>query len=219
MTIVESTLRVLGIGPGVGGGMAIVELVEDSSSTTFEVVAAVRGDSYHNVDAFGCLGVGSEKIVSPRAVRDFWVESDDLDVDFHATDSDDSFVGIDDYCVIERQQDRDNQAGGVQMMFNYGRLSLSCERIFMEGHVFYASPLEWKPEMGLTRDKGRSIAKATELFGAEAAAEFWPRAEDDGVAEACLLARWRMVKIMQAKAYERGGVFSLLSSALGQGSR
>lgn len=90
------------------------------------------------------------------------------------------------FAYVERAQAMPQQ--GVSSAFNYGLLFGSTLTALTALGVGYelVSPAQWKRQMGLDRDKRRSIALALQFYPHLAPL----RAKDDGVAEAVLLARW-----------------------------
>jgi len=91
-------------------------------------------------------------------------------------------------CVIEDVHSMPLQ--GVASTFSFGvskGVVLGMVAAF-QVPIFTPPPAVWKMNMGLTKDKAASFAKATELYPEKK--NFWARKCDDGRAEAVLLAEF-----------------------------
>jgi crossover junction endodeoxyribonuclease RuvC len=86
-----------------------------------------------------------------------------------------------------RSMPRDGHVGA----FSFGRCFGTIETaLYATGYpVLLYSPHVWKKGMGLTSDKDRARALASRLFPKDAASS-WPLKKHDGRAEAVLLAYW-----------------------------
>ena len=105
--------------------------------------------------------------------------------------------------IVEKAQAMPKQ--GVVAMFNYGfgyGQVIATATLVCGGHrVWTVAPAIWKRDLGLTgQDKRGSRKLATQIFGDS---EQWPRAKDDGVAEAALIAYWRLIRLAQMRQYQK----------------
>lgn len=82
---------------------------------------------------------------------------------------------------------------GVTSMFNFGRSYGAVEGVVgaLQIPLTRVTPQRWKSALRLSKDKGESRRRATELFPQYA--DQWKRVKDDGRAEAALLA-WYLAK-------------------------
>ena len=165
-------IHVIGIDPGLKGGVALVRL--DGSGLV--VLRAERLPILRQSNG----PIGRSSIVDLVKLEDILVKMTDK-----------AFGGFS--VVIEMQESRQKQAGSFTTAFNYGMLVtvvLGAARIPRE-NIFYAKANQWKPDLGLNSDKNRSLDVATRVFGRQAKDLFWPARSDEGVAEAALLSYWR----------------------------
>ena len=90
-----------------------------------------------------------------------------------------------------------------QRMFNYGFTygitMMSVAQALTIGPVPYCltnvhtvMPTVWKPAFGLKQDKQESIERATDIFHEN---KYWHKKADEGVAEAALIAHWRLNRL------------------------
>ena len=79
---------------------------------------------------------------------------------------------------------------GVSSMFNFGRSFGAVEGVIaaLQIPVTKVRPAKWKKDMGLSKDKGESRRRATEIY--PAASEQFRLVKHDGRAEAALLATY-----------------------------
>ena len=92
-------------------------------------------------------------------------------------------------CVVALESVHSMPGQGVASTFAFGRAVGAIQALLdlLPWPVALAEPRIWKREMGVTADKGSSLALARQL---------WPaaplkRVKDHGVAEGLLLAEWR----------------------------
>lgn len=108
-------------------------------------------------------------------------------------------------CIIERAQAMPKQ--GVSGMFNYGFNHGLCTAVAMltcdakganlGGGVYTVRPNVWKSDLGLeggSKDASRRLA--TEIYGTD---KPWKMKRDEGVAEAALIAFWRLNRLCSAQ--------------------
>jgi len=96
-----------------------------------------------------------------------------------------------DLVVIEAQSSRpgENRSSGGRSLIHYGTILGVVGTLGIAYETVY--PVVWKRAMGLfgkTKDDSRELAGKLIPHGAR----FWPRHKDHGLAEAALLAYWRM---------------------------
>lgn len=169
---------VIGIDPGVSGGMAAVDVVGR------EVLCA---ESLRHFDRTG-------KILNGRVLKGGLV-TEFIEVFMNGG------KGVDVRVVVERQQfmkKHDFGTGGFAAAFNYGVLIESVWRargssVPVVDSLMTVLPAKWKREMGLSSDKELSRIVADAVFPG-AGGRFWKRKGDDGIAEAALLA-WYGAKV------------------------
>ncbi len=79
---------------------------------------------------------------------------------------------------------------GVSSMFNFGRSFGAVEGVIaaLQIPVTKVRPAKWKRDMGLSKDKGESRRRASEIY--PAASEQFKLVKHDGRAEAALLATY-----------------------------
>ena len=89
--------------------------------------------------------------------------------------------------VVEFVSARPGQ--GVSSMFQFGRMlgALEASVFSRSKSMHYVTPAKWKGNLGLSSDKNASLVMATDIFGAQGQAEWWPLKKHEGVAEAVLL--------------------------------
>ena len=168
-------MLVLGIDPGVNGGMALVDYGKGE-------LGLVDSGPLTYVDSAGGLG---------KKTLDCGQPSRSGDLRMIAT------IGMGgpgvEHVVIEAVQGRPGQnlAGSMAGAYNFGKLVAIVELV-MRMTPYTAPANIWKRDLGLTSDKGQSVALANELFGFPSGRpEAWPRKKDEGIAEAALIAYWR----------------------------
>lgn len=102
-----------------------------------------------------------------------------------------------DAVVIERAQSMPRQ--GVASTFRYGQAVGALEALlrvsFPEARMEWVAASVWKRAMGLTADKGRSLAEATLRFGEAMRLQHWSGRGKHGTAEAALLAAWMEARL------------------------
>ena len=153
-------LTVLACDPGATGGFALVRFWEDKDPEILDALPTPL------------LYVNDRPILDARELRSRF---------------DDWFLSK---MVIELVGAMPKQ--GVTSMFQFGKMYGAADaamRMLSRGELHYITPQRWKKAMGLTgRTKNGSLELATEIYGPDAAKEYWPRKKDDGGAEAALLA-------------------------------
>lgn len=166
---------VVGVDPGLSGGIAAI--IKDGDEVAIAGVAGMP-----SIRADGALGRGKSMIDGYALIRD-------LEGLFHGVQERDLIPKL---CVIERQFPKPGQALGSSFVsaFNYGVIWTACAR----AHTFVvaAEAHRWKNDLGLGPNKKQARDLATELFGEESMAKWWPRKGDHGPAEAVLIAWWRI---------------------------
>lgn len=160
---------VIGVDPGINGGVAMV------GPGPFDLAGWLF---MPKMDRVG--GAGRVRIVDARTASDKLSELIALISDRQA-----SIVG-----VVERVHAMPRQ--GVSSAFNFGHNAGMIEaalRIHVDA-VSSVPPSVWKKEMGLSADKGQSVAMARDRFGPHSCFQYKTK---DGVAEAALIAAywWR----------------------------
>lgn len=107
----------------------------------------------------------------------------------HASDRQDVIVALESVHSMPGQ--------GVASTFAFGRAVGAIDAVLdlLQWEVTLAEPRIWKRKMGLTADKGSSLALARSLWPTAPLA----RMKDHGAAEALLLAEW-----LRRAEYERG---------------
>ena len=182
--MIEKTqaIRIVGIDPGLTGGVALVEVwsIPETDGSMGMALGGARPmpivtgpDKRKHLDLVALL----------TAIRE-WAPG---------------------FIVVERQLNvvpGRNLRASPATMYNFGKIMGALEVAAPAWDpaplVTEANPQVWKREMGLSSDKEASRQKATAVFGSVA---FWPRKKDEGVAEAGLLALWRGKKILQQKDF------------------
>lgn len=173
-------MLVMGIDPGLTGGLAIVRHFEGR----FKVSATWPMPILE--DKSGSFGARKQvDACSVMAVYLYWANG--------AYENDLGALHV----VIERQQAMPKQ--GVSSSFNngmnYGLLLGALRAQVLPGKIWGVRGSAWKTAMGLSSSKAESRAKATALFGEEAEKHHWPRPSHEGKAEAALLAYWRAKRL------------------------
>ena len=165
-------IHVIGIDPGLKGGVALVRL--DGSE-----LLVLSAERLPILKQYGGP-IGSSSIMDLVKLEDILIKMmDKAHEDF--------------WLVIEMQESRQKQAGSFTTAFNYGMLVTVVRGVLgnPRENIMYAKANQWKPDLGLNSDKNRSLDVATRVFGRKAKDLFWPAKSDEGVAEAALLAYWR----------------------------
>ena len=171
-------LGAIGVDPGLTGGVAYVQRWETASGNTCKLICHRKMPT--RLNSCGDFGA-AKKIVDGWALSDIIREWMSGKVDGNRIQTCDRFS-----IIIERQQAMPKQ--GVASVFshgvNYGVTLAAIQRT--SGLFFTVNASEWKKDMGLSSDKKVSIDMAKTMFG--------PKYEknDDGRAEAALLAVWRI---------------------------
>ena len=173
-------MLILGIDPGVNGGMALVDYGKGE-------LGLVDSGPLTYVDSVGGLGkktLDVGKFLADLRTISLWGSRALL------SESEAELIGPGvEQVVIEAVQGRPGQnlANSMAGAYNFGKLVAIVETFFrMKPYIAPANI--WKPDLGLTSDKGQSVALANELFRSP---EAWPRKKDEGIAEAALIAYWR----------------------------
>lgn len=88
---------------------------------------------------------------------------------------------------------------GTSSMFSFGRTVGATEALVMAcGYrIEYVAPAVWKKRFKLGKGKDESL-EAARRFWPSRASQLFPRKKDEGVAEACLIARYGMELELQA---------------------
>ena len=179
---------VLGVDPGLYGGIAVLadgKLVNACKMPLAQTARAAKPAKVVTDDAGDVVAtIRAEK--SQKAQID-WAA-------FHTFLLENAFGGA--VGAIERVGGMPGQSATASFTFGfntgaaYGLLASVCLPV----HQVAAS--RWKGALHVPSDKSGAMKRATELFGAEAAARYWPRRNCDGVAEAAMIALWaqRMLK-------------------------
>jgi crossover junction endodeoxyribonuclease RuvC len=153
---------VFGVDPGITGGIAAVEM---------------RDGTPYLLDAMPTpvITAKSKQTVDARAFNTF----------MHEWQHDHDGPAI---AVIENVHAMPKQ--GVSSSFQFGRMFGAVEACCYEmcSRVDYVEPGTWKRKMGLSSSKSASRHLASRLLGQEFGKLYWPRAKDEGVAEAALIA-------------------------------
>jgi hypothetical protein len=151
---------VVGIDPGVSGGIALLD-PEANSARVFDMptLKAKRGKTAMDVDTAAVASLTSE-----------WATLHDM------------------HAFVEQVQSRPRQGGQFQFGVNYGRILGALEAAGIP--ITHVSASKWKPAMGLRGEaKSMSVKLAEQLFPALKSQLYGPRGAGlDGRAEALLIA-------------------------------
>ena len=172
-------MHVLGIDPGIKGGIALLGFRENDIENDIEIRYAARMPT-EKVDT-GPIGRGT--IVDVRALHTLFAGWSH----YRAVDGE----PIELWGAIEQQQVRSKQGGNMATAFNYGIVVACVHAYYGRSGLWYPRASVWKGDLGLTADKERSRTLATSVFGEIDGGHFWPTKGCEGVAEAALLAYWR----------------------------
>lgn len=187
----SAPVAVLGIDPGVYGGLAVITYQEAGKGSvavglrtakTFPLLQPARAAKASkaivglngDVTGFTKREKTQRAVVDERALTEMIRNTTALPMRV--------------YLAIEKVGGLPRQSGAGA--FTFGRLTGVCIGAALAAglEVIEVPPAQWKGALGLTKDKEKSRLKATEIFGAEAGKRYWPLAKDDGVAEATLIA-------------------------------
>jgi len=149
----------IGIDPGVSGAVAVYDEETLELADVFDVPAATVGGK-NRIDAYAFADKVSDFGSRVRRV------------------------------TIERVGSMPKQ--GVSSSFAFGcSYGIAIGIVAALGYpIEYVTPMKWKSRMGIPigSDKQASRARASQVFGGEAGAKFWPNKGHHGRAEAALLA-------------------------------
>ena len=177
----KNVMKVIGIDPGLKGGVA--GIIADPAR--FPTVGLIGAQMMPVKSAPEVAGSNRMRIVDVEALMGL------LAAVIEAMDS--KFGGQSDVkVIIERQMSRpgESRQSAFTIGMNFG-LVLAAAQV-CSPHVFFTSPSVWKADMGLSSVKDQSRKMATNVFGEETEQKLWPLKKHEGVAEAVLLAVWRM---------------------------
>ena len=167
---------VIGIDPGVSGGIALVRLGEEGPAVLDGVAMPIeRGLA-------GPIG-RDRRTVSFVELRNVVVKMVNASPPLSV------------WAAVERQDIRPRQQGHAPIMFNYGIVAAAVLDILGPSRVAWPMPADWKRDVGAPADKRRSMKLATQIFGARARADYWHVLARDGVAEAALIGFWRARRV------------------------
>lgn len=173
--------EVVGIDPGLTGGIALVQVSPDSIRLADALSLPIDQDQSGPI--------GNKRVIHPTRLRMCFgqVAARGRKVIF---------------AVVERQETRPKQdvSGSLTAAFNYGVVATVVQLSFPEDRVFWVPPKTWKQDMELGSDKEDSRTLATTLFGAEAGAKYWWTKNREGIAEAALIAYWRARRLRMLMA-------------------
>ena len=159
------TVRVLGVDPGAGGGLAVVSV--DPLTGDLRLLGGLRMPT---------LEMRGKTLVDSRTLSR-WLS------DYTGPDWGVGRVIIEQVGAMPRQ--------GVTSAFSFGRSTGAVEACVMAAYLFAAvewvSPAIWKRALGLSSDKQASLDAARLAFGKDFV---WTKKADDGIAEAALMAKW-----------------------------
>ena len=178
MTLPPNYIDVLGIDPGVKGGIVhLAGVVGQFPKVMMASRLPVMQDRAKEYVSGGSQSV-IDVINAAKLVNTTW--------EFCLR------KGRDPTCIIERAQAMPKQ--GVVSCFNYGTnfgMIVAIARIFFgDERVFTVRPGVWKKDFGLAGgDKESARSFATKMLGTD---EPWKFKRDEGVAEAALIALWRL---------------------------
>lgn len=152
---------VIGIDPGLSGGMAIYDVVEEKLVEARALPVEVIQKGRHtdkNIDEYAFASMIAEA-----------VEAHDVEL-----------------VVIEKVHSSPQMGVASSFKFgdNYGIVRMAAT--IYAPRVEYITPQKWKARLMLSFDKNQSLKMARELFGDE----WFPRKKDDGLAEASLIAMY-----------------------------
>ena len=185
---VGSLVDVIGIDPGIKGGIAHVQGRVGSEPTLVSAyLMPVMADPAKVYSTGKMIDV-------KRLVLSFFLPTiEDYGVRMH-----DDTTGAGRICaVIERAQAMPKQ--GVVSVFNYGfnyGIVIGQLRVFLGNDLRAVRPNIWKRDLNLIgKNKTSSRALATKIFGESK----WEKKSDDGVAEAALIAYWQLERICRVQ--------------------